>query len=199
MGRQMMSYSRIRKIAILSIFLSITLTSKAFCGDYNLFEDFKQGNWRFESLGGSGLSSGDEGDRKGDYYFAGSLEYEWPIFKSRIKVGLRLYPALIYYQDRNDKGKNDTVFAGAFGPVMRQYQYINHKGFYWELGISQVWNSRLFRRNASHWNFLSEIGVGYKFDSDWHIALKFQHISNAQTRSPNEGVNALALCLGFSF
>ena len=195
----MLNHSRVGRVALFSISLTIALTSKAFCGDSSFFDDFAQGNWRFESLGGSGLSSGDKSDRKGDYYFAGSLEYEWPIYKSRTNVGLRGYPALIYYQDRNDKGKNDMVFAGAFGPALRQYQHINHKGLYWETGISLVWNSRLFRRNASHWNLLSEIGAGYKFDSDWHIAFKFQHISNAQTRSPNEGVNALALCLGFTF
>ncbi len=195
----MLSYSRIRKVALLSISLTIALTSKAFCGDSGLFDDFDQGHWRFESLVGSGLSSRDKGDRKGDYYLTSSLEYEWPIYKSRTNLALRGYPALIYYQDRNNKAKNDTVFAAAFGPALRQYQHMNHKGFYWEIGVSLMWNSRLFRRNASHWNFLSEIGVGHQFDSDWHIALKLQHISNARTRSPNDGVNALALCLGFPF
>jgi len=195
----MLSYSRITKVVFLSISLTISLSSKAFCGDVGFFDDFKQGNWRFESLVGSGLSSGGKSDRKGDYYFASSLEYEWPIYKSRRKVGLRGYPALIYYQDRNDKGKDDVVFAAAFGVVIRWYQNIDYKGFYWDIGISPLWNSRLFRRNASHWNALTEFGVGYKFDSNWHIALKFQHISNGQTRSPNEGVNAMALCLGYTF
>ena len=117
----MLNYSRAGKVALFSISLTIALSSKAFCGDSSFFDDFAQGNWRFESLGGSGLSSGDKADRKGDYYFAGSLEYEWPIYKSRTCVGLRGYPALVYYQDRNDKGKNDMVFAGALGPAMRQY------------------------------------------------------------------------------
>ena len=195
----MLSYSRITKVVFLSISLTISLSSKAFCGDVGFFDDFKQGNWRFESLVGSGLSSGGKSDRKGDYYFASSLEYEWPIYKSRRKVGLRGYPALIYYQDRNDKGKDDVVFAAAFGVVIRWYQDIDYKGFYWDIGISPLWNSRLFRSNASHWNALTEFGVGYKFDSNWHIALKFQHISNGQTRYPNEGVNAIALCLGYTF
>jgi len=181
------------------MFLIVGVTPKVVCGNSSFFDDFQRGIWRFESVGGSGLSSGGKADRKGDYYFAGSLEYGWPIYKSRTDVGIRAYPALIYYQDRNDEGENDTVFAAALGPVMRQYGQMSHKGFYWEIGVSPLWNSRLFRRNASRWNLLSEIGVGYKFDSNWHIAFKFQHISNASTRSPNEGVNALALCLGFTF
>lgn len=188
-----------RKVIFLSISLAVAPVSKAFCEDMGFFTDFKQGHWRFESLGCSGLSSSDESDRKGDYYLASSFEYGWPIYKSRTYVGIRTYPALIYYQDRNDKGENDMVFAAALGPVMRQYRYMSHKGFYWEIGISPLWNSRLFRCNASRWNLLSEIGVGYKFDTDWHIAFKFQHISNANTRTPNKGVNAIALCLGFTF
>jgi hypothetical protein len=195
----MPDYGRIRKAGLLSISVTILLISEAFCGDAGFFDDFDKGHWRFETLGGSGLSSPDKADRKGDYYFASSIGYEWPIYKSRGEVGLRWYPALIYFQDRNDNGESDTIYATALGPLMRWYRDIDHKGPYWELGVSAVWNSHHFRRNAARWNALSEIGIGYKFESDWHIALKFQHISNGQTRSPNEGVNALVFCLGFQF
>jgi len=195
----MLSFRRIKKVAFLSISLTLVLTSETLCSYVGFFDDFKQGDWRFESLGGLGLSGPAESDRKGDYYFAGSLEYEWSIYGSRTNVGIRLYPAFIYHQEENDKGDTDTVFGEALGVDLRRYQYINNRGCYWEIGVSTMWNSRLFRNNAARWNFLSEIGIGYKFDSDWHVALKFQHISNAETRSPNAGVNALALCLGFTF
>ena len=195
----MLNSHQVRKVLFLSMYLVIVPAPRAFCGDMGFFDDFKQGHWRFESIGGVGLSSPDESDRKGDYYFASSLGYEWPIYKSRREVGLRGYPVLLYYQDRNDNGKDDTVYAGSFGPVIRWYESTSHRGGYLEIGVSLLWNSHLFRSNASHWNALTEMGVGYKFDSDWHIALKFQHISNAQTRSPNEGVNALVMCLGFEF
>ncbi len=188
-----------RKTLFLSISLAIAPASGALGGDMGFFDDFKQGHWRFESLGGIGLSSSDESDRKGDYYFASSLGYEWPIYKSRREVGLRAYPVLLYYQDRNDKGENDAVCAGSFGPVIRWYESTIHKGGYLEIGVSLLWNSHLFRSNAARWNALTEMGVGYKLDSDWHVALKFQHISNGQTRSPNRGVNAVALCFGFAF
>ena len=195
----MLNNYQVRKVLFLSISLAIAPASKAFCGDMGFFGDFKQGHWRFESTGGIGLSSSDESDRKGDYYFASSLGYEWPVYQSHREVGLRGYPVLLYDQDRNDKGRNDTVYAAAFGPVIRWYESTNHKGGYLEIGVSLLWNSHLFRSNAAHWNALTEFGVGYKFDSDWHVALKIQHISNGQTRSPNEGVNAVALCFGFAF
>jgi len=179
--------------------LTVISCSKAFCGEMGFFDDFNQGHWRFESMGGIGLSSSDESDRKGDYYFASSIGYEWPIYKSRREVGLRGYPILLYDQDRNDKDMSDTVYAAAFGPVIRWYESTNHKGGYLEIGVSLLWNSHLFRSNAARWNALTEMGVGYKFDSDWHVALKLQHISNGQTRSPNNGVNAVALCFGFAF
>jgi hypothetical protein len=106
---------------------------------------------------------------------------------------------LLYNQDRNDEGKTDTVYAASFGPVVRWYESTIQKGAYLEIGVSLLWNSHLFRSNAARWNALTEFGVGYKFDSNRHVALKFQHISNGQTRSPNEGVNAVALCFGFEF
>lgn len=93
-----------------------------------------------------------------------------------------------------------TLVTGGFGLVVRHYENKSRQeGFYFEVSFSPMWNSRLFRRNASRWNGLSEAGIGYKFDSSWHIALKFQHISNGGTSFPNAGVNALALCLGFTF
>ncbi len=195
----MLNSCKARRVLFLSIFLATAPAGQALCGDMGFFDDFEQGHWRFESLGGIGLSSSDESDRKGDYYFASSIGYEWPVYGSRREVGLRGYPVLLYDQDRNDKGRNDTVYAAAFGPVIRWYESTNHKGGYLEIGVSLMWNSHLFRSNSARWNALTEFGVGYKFDSDWHVALKLQHISNGQTRPTNKGVNAVALCFGFAF
>jgi hypothetical protein len=48
-------------------------------------------------------------------------------------------------------------------------------------------------------NFLTEVGVGYEFDNDWHVALKWRHMSNAGIASRNAGVNGLGIGIGFSF
>lgn len=195
----MLNNSKARKALLLSIFLVATSAERAFSGDKDFYDYFQPGHWRFEGLGGIGLSSTGESDREGDYYFATSLGYEWPEKKSHREIGLRLYPFFLYDQDRNDKGWNDTVYAVAFGPVVRWYDSTNHKGGFLEVGVSLMWNSRLFRSNASNWNVFPELGIGYRFDSNWHVALKMQHISNANTRSPNAGVNAVAFCFGFAF
>ena len=195
----MQSNYQVRRVILLSISLAVAPVSEALCNEMGFFDDFKQGHWRFEKLGGIGLSSSDESDRKGDYYFTGSLGYEWPIYKSRREVGLRVYPTLLYRQHRNDKGESDTIYACSVGPVIRWYESTVHKGGYLEIGVSLLWNSHLFRDNAASWNGLTEFGIGYEFDSQWHVALKFQHISNGQTRSPNKGVNAVALGFGFAF
>lgn len=190
---------QIIKVTVFMMSFAILSGTKAFSDGSTIFDDVKQGTWRFEIIEGAGLSTDGKSDRKGDYYFTGSMSYTWPTYKSRTEIGVRLFPALIYYQDKNDKGEDDIVFAAAAGVLMRQYINIKREGFYWESGFSPLWNSRLFRCNAARWNFFSEIGAGYQFDKKWHIALKFQHISNAYTKSPNEGINALAFCLGFNF
>jgi hypothetical protein len=44
-----------------------------------------------------------------------------------------------------------------------------------------------------------EAGIGWRFASDWHAAVKYQHISNAGIERPNDGVNGFALTVGFTF
>ena len=196
----MLNNYKIRKVLFLSISLVILSASKAFCdNDMGFFSDFKQGHWRFESVAGIGLSSSDDSDRKGDYYFASSIDYEWSIYKSKREVALRAYPFLLYNQDRNDHDETDLIYACALGPLVRWYQTKEHLGGYIEIGVSLLWNSHLFRGNAARWNGLTEFGFGYKFDSGKHVALKLQQISNARTKFPNHGVNAIALCFGFEF
>jgi hypothetical protein len=196
----MINNYRLIKVLFFSISLAILPASKAFCDDeMGFFSDFKQGHWRFESVAGIGLNTSEDTDRKGDYYCASSIDYEWSVYKSHREIALRAYPFLLYNQDRNDHDKTDLIYACAFGPLVRWYQSIEHLGGYAEIGVSILWNSHLFRGNAARWNGLTEMGFGYKFDSGRHVALKFQHISNGKTRYPNHGVNAIALCFGFEF
>ena len=79
----MSNFYKIRKVLFLSISLLILSNSKAFCDDeMSFFSDFKQGHWRFEGVAGIGLNTSEDTDRKGDYYFASSIDYEWPIYNS---------------------------------------------------------------------------------------------------------------------
>jgi hypothetical protein len=187
-----------RAIALLVFLCSFLFMG---CGStkVNLVDEFKEGKWRTEFTGAAGLSTGELSDRGDDTYFSGSIEYQWPIHE-HATLGIRSYPLLAYLQDRNDKKQSDTVYAYGGGLALRLYQKKNEqKGFFGEIGSSLMRNDPLYRDNASHLNFLSEVGIGYKFDSGKHIALKYQHISNAGMERPNAGINGIALSVGFTF
>ena len=163
-----------------------------------IFDDFYEGNWRIETTVAAGLSYEDHSDRKGDYYIADSIEYEWPVYKP-MSMGIRYYPKFVYFQSEHEKGQRDTVYAQACGFVFRIYPEKNFKSLFSEIGSSIMWNESLYNYNASHINILTEIGIGYKFDSNFHVSLKIQHISNANLKSPNYGINGLALSIGYTF
>ncbi|MBN2591763.1 MAG: acyloxyacyl hydrolase [Sedimentisphaerales bacterium] len=184
--------------AIIAVYFCVFSCTETYGKTKTIFDDFYEGNLRIETTIAAGLSYEDHSDRKGDYYFADSIEYEWPVYKP-MSMGIRYYPKFIYLQSEHEKGQSDTVYAQACGFVFRFYPNKNFKGLFNEIGSSLMWNESLYNYNASHINILTEIGIGYKFDSKLHLSLKIQHISNANMKSPNYGINGLALSLGFTF
>lgn len=184
--------------AIVGVYLFVFSWAETYGKTKTIFDDFYEGNWRIETTVAAGLSYEDYSDRKGDYYIAESIEYEWPIYKP-ISMGLKYYPAFVYFQSEHEKGQRDTVYAQAFGFVFRFYSKKTFKNFFQEIGSSLMWNESLYNYNASHINLLSEIGIGYKLDSRLHLTLKIQHISNANIKNPNYGINGLALSIGYTF
>lgn len=160
---------------------------------------FEKAQWRLELQGVGGSYSG-KVDRGGDYYFTGCLEYECPAYQ-RSTFGLRLYPLLVYYENDNDRGEENTLYGTAFGITHRIYQHAEDRnGFFLELGSSVLWHSREFEGNSARINFLSEVGVGYRIlESPWHGALKWAHISNGGTTRSNSAVNGIVFSVGCSF
>ncbi len=160
---------------------------------------FEQARWRLELQGVGGSYSG-KVDRDGDYYFTGSVEYECPAYQ-RSTFGLRLYPLLVYREDQGEHGEEHTIFGTALGVTHRIYQYAeDREGLFLELSSSVLWQSREFEGNNARLNFLSEVGIGYRFpESPWHGALKWSHISNAGTCRSNAAVNGLVCAVGYSF
>ena len=60
-----------------------------------------------------------------------------------------------------------------------------------------MWNSHYFDANSSRVNFMVGGGVGYQFaENDWHVALRFEHVSNASLGERNGGFNAFGLAVG---
>ncbi len=156
---------------------------------------FKEGRWRLEGQAMSSLYSR-KTLREGDHFNTFSIEYEMPAWK-RMTLGLRAYPAFYYMPH---KSSDKEVFGAAFGVTSRCYQNAEElNGWFGEIGGSLLWHSNHFSENGSKVNFYLEAGAGYQFENDWHVALKYGHISNASTNSDNAGINALGLAVGYTF
>ncbi len=152
--------------------------------------DIEQGRWRIELQGADVLHS-KKTDREGDYFVSGSVEYEIPV-RIHLTLSVRAYPLFIYPEP-------EPIYGVAAGIAFRWYPREDHKGFYAEAGVAPLWTSRYFNENSSRINFLDELGVGYRFEKDWHLSVKYQHISNAGLGSDNAGVNAISLGIGYTF
>jgi len=161
-------------------------------------ERFRAGIWRLDLSSAMGYDSGSH-TRDGDYYLTGSVEYGWAV-RSRGVVGIRIYPMFLYYEEADSRGKSHWIYGAGAGVVGRVYAKRDvRQGWYGELGIAPIWHSRYIERNSSRMNFLSSIGLGYQFESDWHLALKWEHLSNANLKRLNSGVNSISLGVGYTF
>ncbi|HOJ32070.1 MAG TPA: acyloxyacyl hydrolase [Candidatus Hydrogenedentes bacterium] len=159
---------------------------------------FSRGEWRLELTGVADIHSG-KADRDGDFYFTGSIEYGWPIF-SRAVLGLKAYPLFLYREKNDGCGDSDLIYGAGAGICARIYAKRDARtGLFAEVSISPIWHSDYLEGNGSRVNFLSEVGLGYDFDNEWHVALKWEHFSNARLNGDNAGVNGIALAVGYRF
>jgi hypothetical protein len=172
--------------------------------------DLEEGMWRLELNNDFGVHQGSR-DRAGDYSLSGSVDYEVPA-TSRTTLSLRLMPLFLYTQnddgderrrllrrfDNQDNG--DTVWGAGLGIVGRIYQVKDeYRGWYGEVGATALGHNNEFAGNTSNLNFITTLGVGYQFKSDWHVQLHYQHISNASLGSRNAGANSLGVGIGYRF
>lgn len=164
--------------------------------DNPFLSQFHDGEWRLEFAGVCAIHSGEK-NREGDFYFTGSVEYGWPIF-SRAVLGLKAYPLFLYRENAGDR--SETIFGVGAGVCTRIFARRDERtGLYGEAGIGPIWHSDCIQYNASRVNFLIELGIGYEFRNDWHIAVKWEHMSNGRLRGENSGVNGLGLAVGYRF
>ncbi|MCH7959186.1 MAG: acyloxyacyl hydrolase [Candidatus Hydrogenedentes bacterium] len=155
---------------------------------------WRDGLWRTELSIFTGIRSGGR-SRTNDVNLNGTLEYEMPAGK-RGTAGIRIHPLFFYDEKRTDR----KVWGGAVGPMIRIYRKgHDRRGLFGEMGGSVLWHSNEIRGNTSRVNFLFETGVGYKFDTKWHVSAKVRHFSNAGIDSKNSGVNAIGLAVGYTF
>lgn len=104
------------------------------------------------------------------------------------------------YQDQ--KGEHQNINVIGIAPVFR-YQANNHYGPYVEAGVGPHLLSELYDNNkkqlSTRFQFGSLIGIGYSFNQNWEIGLRYQHYSNASIKKPNDGVNFLIGRVGYRF
>lgn len=155
--------------------------------------DFDAGRWRLEISGAKGIHSGSR-DRTGDFLVTGSVEYEFPA-TPHTKLGLRMLPLFLY-----DPDEYATVAGAGFGLSGRLYQHAEeYRGLFAELEASAVLHDDKIVGNSANLNFLTGVGIGYKFRNDLHAAIRYEHISNAGLGHQNAGANTVGLAIGFTF
>jgi len=90
-------------------------------------------------------------------------------------------------------GQNDTITDIGITPVFR-FQNDNLAGLYLEAGIGFHWLSKTRigdRRFSTQYQFGDHAGFGYRFGGKgtYDLGYRFQHLSNAGIKKPNDGID----------
>jgi lipid A 3-O-deacylase len=102
--------------------------------------------------------------------------------------------ALGYWTHGNTlPGQNDELVEIGLTPVFRLQQN-SLAGIYGEIGIGAHLLSKTSlaeRRFSTAFQFGDHIGIGYRFGarSSFDLGYRFQHLSNASIKRPNQGIN----------
>ena len=73
---------------------------------------------------------------------------------------------------------------------------------YAEVGLGGSWLSRDKlgdKELSTHFQFTEYIGAGVEFKQNWYAGLQYIHISNADIKKPNDGLDLYQFVLGFRF
>jgi hypothetical protein len=100
-------------------------------------------------------------------------------------------------------GQNDSLDDIGLTPTLR-WQADDLQGLYLEAGIGAHYLSRTSlggRRFSTRFQFGDHIGMGYRFGPQgaWDLSYRFQHLSNADIKRPNDGMNSNQLRLQYWF
>ena len=177
-----------------ALVLCLLATAAAAQADTGGGTGFAEGRWRLQLSGMHGADSGDRIDRTGDRLFTANAEYEFPITR-RQTLALRIYPALFY-----DAADSDNVWGAGGGLSWKIYSKAGEqRGVFAEAATAAIFHDETFAGNGGHIDFLSGLGIGYHFANDWHLSVKWEHISNAGLEEPNQGINLVGLAVGVTF
>lgn len=89
-------------------------------------------------------------------------------------------------------GARQNINAVGITPVLR-LQNDSLKGFFAEFGIGLHLLSEHYDNDghqlSTRFQFGDHLGVGYVFENNVELGLKYQHFSNGSIKQPNDGVN----------
>jgi lipid A 3-O-deacylase len=100
-------------------------------------------------------------------------------------------------------GQNDNITEIGLTPVMR-YQQNDLKGLYFEAAVGAHLLSKTSlgsQRFSTALQFGSHLGAGYRFGDKgaFDLSYRYQHLSNARIKSPNDGINFNQVRLQYHF
>jgi len=136
-----------------------------------------------------------------------ALQWDWKprlLQGSDWHVGGYWEASLGYWDhDQTRTGQNDELYEFAFTPVFR-LQPNGVAGPYGEAGVGAhllSHNSIGDRRFSTAFQFGTLLGVGYRFGtkSAYDVGYRFQHLSNADIKTPNPGINFHQLRVQYHF
>lgn len=144
---------------------------------------------------GSSFRVGHDGDKSDGLMFSSIFDLGKEFF-SRTNLSLRILPVFGYIQEGNVE---DLIGFGLGGAIRIFFKKNQEKGFFTEAHEIICIHENKFEGNDSNINFYSSVGIGYQFSHNWDILLRFGHISNANIKSANEGMNLLGIGIGYVF
>lgn len=107
------------------------------------------------------------------------------------------------FQGDSLPGRNDSLTTIGFTPTFR-WQANDLQGLYVEGGIGANLISRTSletKRFSTQFQFGDHIGFGYRFGAKaaWDLGYRFQHLSNARIKQPNDGIDFHQIRLQYWF
>jgi len=108
-----------------------------------------------------------------------------------------------YWHNNGTPNRNNEITEIGLTPVLR-LQRDNLEGFYGELGVGGHLQSHTTigdKTMSTAFQFGSHIGIGYRFGAKraYDLSYRFQHLSNASIKKPNDGINFNQVRLQYHF
>jgi hypothetical protein len=108
-----------------------------------------------------------------------------------------------YWRNASFPGRNKEITEIGLTPVLR-FQRDSLEGLYGELGIGWHLQSHTTigdKSMSTAFQFGNHLGIGYRFGAKraYDLSYRFQHLSNASIKRPNDGINFNQIRLQYHF